>query len=103
MANINNRDQSGVAFWHQKASSYKTLAASGQVKADDGILAGIMVAAAASTPTIKIWDAATATGTVIVNTFTPVAGTFYDFKNLHFTTACYVTISGTVACTVLYK
>ena len=62
-------------------------------------LTGIFVAQASSTPTIKVADV---TGTII-NTFIPLAGSYYpmpcdvDGKQLT------VTISGTVDCTVFFS
>ena len=75
------------------------LSASGLVASGRGDLIGIFVASASTTPTIKVWDNTAGSGTVIVNTFTPVAGTFYRLP-FAFNTGCYVTISGTVDCTV---
>lgn len=84
-----------------EALSYANLSASGQVKASAGKLTGIFVASASATPTIKVWDALTATTPILINTFTPAAGTFYPMP-ARFGTGLYVTISGTVDCTVFY-
>lgn len=62
-----------------------------------GQLIGILVASAAATPTIKVADA---TGT-LVNTFTPVAGTYYDMPTAWNGTLT-VTISGTVDASVFF-
>ena len=63
-------------------------------------LGGIFVSAASSTPTITIYDdPATGTGLKLVDTFTPVAGTWY-FLPFRCTAGLYVVISGTVSCTV---
>lgn len=63
-------------------------------------LLGIFVASASSTPTIAVYDAATAvTTTIVVNTFTPVAAQWYPMP-FACSTGCYVVISGTVDCTV---
>ena len=61
-------------------SNYAYLTATSLVKNSQGKIKGIMVSAASSTPTITIYDTETAgtTGTVI-DTFTPVAGTNYNF------------------------
>lgn len=67
-----------------------------------GKLVGIWVSAASATPTIKVWDNTAASGTVLLNTFTPVAGTMYNFPHARVGTGIYVTISGTVDCTVFY-
>lgn len=87
---------------YPRGSNFINLTASTQVLAGAGKLAGIFVAAASSTPTIKVWDALTATGTVLIGTFTPVAATQYTFHNARATTGLYVTIGGTVDCTVFY-
>lgn len=64
-----------------------------------GGLMGIFVAQASGTPTITVYDGSSASGTVLVNTFTPVAGTFYPMPFL-FSVGCFVAITGTVDCTV---
>ena len=74
------------------------LSASGQALPRAGTLLGIFVASASSTPTIKVWDNTAGSGTIIVNTFTPVAGTFYPIP-ARCRTGCFITISGTVDCT----
>jgi hypothetical protein len=80
----------------------RNLTASAQVMGKPGYVIGIFVAAASATPTIKVWDSLTAAGAVVVNTFTPVAATFYRIPAMC-KTGCYVTISGTVDCTVFYR
>jgi len=65
-----------------------------------GALLGIFVASASATPTIKLWDNTAASGTVLVNTFTPVAATWY-FIPVQFKTGLYITIGGTVDCTLV--
>lgn len=101
--NVNNTNAADAQFWHDKASNYANLSASAAVKSKDGILCGIFVASAATTPTIKLWDNTSAATTVLVNTFTPVAGTYYEFPDVHFETGLFVTIGGAVDCTVFYK
>lgn len=64
-------------------------------------LLGIFVASASSTPTIKVWNNTAASGAVLVNTFTPLPGTFYPMP-FACSTGIYVTISGTVDCTVSF-
>ena len=81
---------------------YVNLTASALVKTGDGNLIGIFVASASATPTIKVWDNTSAATTVLVNTFTPIAGQWYPIP-FHFGVGCYVTISGTVDCTVGYS
>lgn len=64
-------------------------------------LLGIFVAGASATPTIKVWDQTSAAAPIVIGTFTPSAGTFYPFPS-HCGSGIYVTISGTVDCTVFY-
>lgn len=78
---------------------HKNISASAKIKSGAGSLAGIFVASASSTPTIKVWDSETAAGTILVNTFTPSAGTWYPMP-AGYVNGLYVTISGTVDCTV---
>jgi len=80
--------------------TYRNIAVSSQILSGQGVIKGIFVASASSVPTIKVWDALTATGTVVLNTFTPVGATYYDLSGVALKTGCYVTISGTVNCTV---
>ena len=91
----------GVTNKLSEAGSFTNISASTQIKATAGALVGIFVASASATPTIKVWGAATATTPVIANTFTPAAGQFYPLPAVF--AACYVTISGTVDCTVIYN
>lgn len=64
-----------------------------------GNLVGILVSSASGSPTIKVWDSLAASGTVLVDTLVPLAGTFYPMP-FKFRTGCYVEIGGTVSCTV---
>lgn len=71
-----------------------------------GKLIGIFFASASATPTCKIWDNTAASGTVIINTFTPVAGTWYAFSSAtgapQAGTGIYIDIGGTVDFTVVF-
>ena len=80
-----------------ESQNYKNITATTTVYTGTGGLLGIFVASASSTPTIKVSDGA---GT-LVNTFTPVAATFYPMPG-RFNTSLVVTISGTVDCTVFW-
>jgi len=62
-----------------------------------GQLVGIFCASASSTPTIKVTDGAA----IVVNTFTPVASTYYQIPAC-FNTSLIITISGTVDCTIFW-
>ena len=82
-------------------SSYLNTTSSVLVETGDGWLLGIMVASASSSPTIKLWDNTSAATTVLVNTFTPVGGQWYPIP-FHFVNGLFITISGTVDCTLSY-
>jgi hypothetical protein len=75
------------------------ITASAQIYDKAGDLLGIWVSSASATPTIKVWSNVAATGDVIANTFTPIASTFYPLP-FQFNKGLFVTISGTVDCTV---
>lgn len=78
----------------------KNISASANVMPRAGKITGIWVSSASSTPTIAVYDSATTTTTTIIaNTFTPIAGTWYPIP-FSLTAGCYVVISGTVDCTV---
>jgi hypothetical protein len=80
--------------------TYHQITISGNLCAVDGILGGIFVSAASATPTIAVYDdPANGTATKIVDTFTPVAGTFYPLP-FAFAQGLNVVIGGTVSCTV---
>jgi hypothetical protein len=83
--------------------SYKQITASASCTTSEGALVGIFVSAASVTPTITVYDAGGSnpfsTAIKIVDTFTPVAGTYYTLP-FGTTLGVYVVISGTVSCTV---
>lgn len=82
-----------------ECGSYKNITASTLVFTGPCQLLGIFVASASATPTIKVWDNTSAAAPVVVNTFVPSAGVFYPLP-FSLTTGLYVTIGGTVDCTV---
>jgi hypothetical protein len=87
-------------------SYYKQMTASGLVKEGAGKLMGIFVTNAASTPTLKVWDQTSAAVPVLADTWTPVSATDYisfTTAGVHFTRGLFITISGTVACTVVFE
>jgi hypothetical protein len=83
-------------------TSYVQLSASALVFTGQCKLVDIFVSAASATPTIKVWDNTSAATTILIDVFTPVAGTTYTFNNKRSATGIFVTISGTVSCTVGY-
>lgn len=80
---------------------YVNLTASALVKTGEGTVVGIFVASS-SGGTVKLWDALSAATPVLVNTFSVLGGTWYPVP-FHFATGLYVTIAGTVDCTVSYS
>lgn len=87
----------------EEVFSYAQVSATGNVFNNPCVLKGIFVSAASATPTITVYDSATTTTSAkIVDTFTPVAGTFYEMP-FKCNSGCYIVISGTVSATVAYK
>jgi len=86
-------------------SNYAQISATKLIKNSQGKVKGIMVSAASSTPTITIYDQETAgTSIKVIDTFTPVAATNYNFYDgINCTNGIYVVISGTVSATVYYE
>ena len=80
---------------------YENISASTLVYTGPCQLMGIFVASASSTPTIKVWDQTSAAAPILVNTFTPNPGTYYPIPG-SCVNGIYVSISGTVDCTVFY-
>lgn len=81
-----------------ESQNYKNITATTTITNKNGAILGIMVATASATPTIKVSD----NSSTIVNTFTPLPGTFYPIP-ARFNTSLVVTISGTVDCTVFWS
>ena len=86
-------------------SNIAYLDATALVKSAPAKLKGIFVSAASSTPLITVYDTQTSgTSVKVLDTFTPVAGTNYNFYDgLNTANGIYVVISGTVKCTVYYE
>lgn len=88
------------------ASNYFQISATTQIKPMPAKLKGIFVSAASSTPTITVYDSPDSDNTdrKVLDTFTPVAGTNYNFFDGMMTNkGLYVVISGTVSCTIAYE
>ena len=81
-----------------ESGNFKNITSTTTVFTGTGSIAGIFVASASNVPTIKVADSTT----TVVNTFTPVAATFYRIP-ARFNTSLVVTISGTVDCTVFWN
>lgn len=87
---------------YPRGSNSTRLAASGLVLTGAGKFNGFFVETASATPTLQVYDNTAASGTILVGTFTPVAGTLYPFPSLRVGTGIYVVMSGTVSCVVIY-
>jgi len=88
------------------ASLYYQTSNTAQIKSMGAKLKSIFVSAASSTPTITVYDSPDSDNTdpKIIDTFTPVAGTNYNFfDGLYANKGLYVVISGTVSCTIAYE
>lgn len=88
------------------AAAAVTYTATGTKFIGQGRLVGIFVAAAASTPTLAIHDAADATASrTLFPTFTPVAGTSYYVPACGITISkgLYVVIANTVTVTLFFE
>jgi hypothetical protein len=87
-------------------SNYTAISATTQIKVGAGKLNGIFISSASSTPTITVYDspASSASGPVILATFTPTGNTMHNFfQGLYFNKGLYIVISGTVAATISYE
>ena len=86
-----------------ESSSYSQISGSVNVCKGQAELTGIFCSSASNTPTITVYDdPATGTANKIVDTFTPVAGTWYPLPFIA-GAGLYVAIGGTVSCTVAYN
>ena len=84
------------------AGSTKILTASGVVKADQGVLLGVIVSSSSSL-TIKLWDSATAaSGTVLVDTTAAITAPTYIPLPVAFSNGCYATLGGTGSAAFVY-
>jgi hypothetical protein len=82
------------------AEKYTNLSASALVATGRGRLAGIFVASSSS-GTIKIWDNTAGSTTVLVNQFSVSGATWYPLP-FPFHAGCYITLGGTIDCTVAW-
>lgn len=83
---------------------YKPLriTASTLIKSRSGELFGVFVSASTA-GTLKFSDSADGATIPIIDTFTGIAGTFYRFGPIGFSTAIYCTVTGTIVATIAYK
>lgn len=83
--------------------SYVNLSASALVKTGAGQAYGVVINSHTS-GTLKLWDNTAASGTVLCNTITFVAGErFIPLLGATFGTGLYATIGGTADITILYR
>lgn len=86
------------------STKYTNLSASALIRTGSGLVHGIIVNSHTS-GTLKLWDNTTATGTVIMNTYTfPSGSQVIMFPvPIEFYTGLYATIGGTADITILSK
>ena len=84
-----------------ESQNYKNLTATGQLYTGTCGILGIFVASASSTPAIQVLDGTAAASVTCVNTFTPVAATYYPMP-ARMSAGLRIVISGTVDCTVFW-
>lgn len=85
----------------ESANPLRTNAANNLVVTGAAALMGIFVATASTVPTITVYDgiSASAPATILVQTFTPVAGTFYPMP-FFVSRGIFVVLGGAVDCTI---
>ena len=83
-------------------TKYTNITASTQIRAGAGTFDGIIVNSHTA-GTIKMWDSLTASGNVIMNTYTFPAGSSFLIlnKGCSFYTGLFATVGGTVDLTIL--
>ncbi len=83
---------------------YTNGTASGLIRTGGGQVAGVIVNSHTN-GTMKLWDSLTATGTVIVNTYTFPAGSgMYKFPQpVDFYTGLFFTVGGTLDYTIVWN
>lgn len=82
----------------QESGKGTQLSASAAVRSGAGALIGVFCSSSTS-GTLKLWDSTAASGTVLVNTVSLAAGTFYPMP-FNFQTGLYATIGGTAEITI---
>lgn len=86
-----------------RGAGYTNLTASAQIKAGTGQVYGVIVNSH-TTGSMKLWNALTATGAVIVNTYTyPTGSSVIMFPEpINFTVGLFATLTGTQDVTFLW-
>lgn len=86
----------------EQRCSYLNLSADTAVKATAGRFLGFSCNSTTA-GTVKFWDNIAGSGTIIINTFTPVVSTIYMFaSSVYFDTGLYADIANTIDLTVFY-
>lgn len=96
------KDQRATGLFSPVCGGDKALngSTSQAVKTGTGELTGIHVNSSSS-GTIKLWDSTAASGTVLINTYSPIVG--WNPMPIPFTTGLYITVGGTIDYTVVYS
>lgn len=83
--------------------AYELSSTGGVAKTGNGTLAGIFISSAGSTPTVTVYDGATAgdTSTPLIPTFTPAAATYYNFKVM-FQKGLNIVLGGSITGAAMY-
>jgi hypothetical protein len=91
-----------MAIGNIQAGTPVRLTSSGVVKAEQGVLIGVIVASSTSL-TIKLWDNASAgSGTVLLDTTAAITAPTYIPLPIAFANGCYATLGGTGSATFVY-
>lgn len=91
-----------MAIGNIQAGTPVRLTASGVVKAEQGVLIGVVVASS-TLLTIKLWDNASAgSGTVLLDTTAAITAPTYIPLPIAFANGCYATLGGTGSATFIY-
>jgi len=82
--------------------SFLQISNSTLVKSREGHIIGLFVSSASGSPTIQLWDdSSSGSGTLLVDSFTPLPGSWYPLP-FHFKNGLYATVGGTVSCTLSF-
>lgn len=81
--------------------TYSNISASALIKTGTGRLRGLFCASTTG-GTLKLWDNTSAATTILVNTFSLTAATYYDMADVRFATGVYATITNAADITLFY-
>ena len=81
-------------------NSYRNISSSTLIKSSSGSLCGIFVASTTA-GTVKLWDQTSAAAPILVNTHTILPG--WNPMPFDFSNGLYITVAGTLDCTVSYS